>query len=150
MPLHRSVPTPPPAPGAAPLAPHPCFQVFVAGRLVGGAAELLPLLEDGSLQAQLAGAPDEPLPPEVVRAVEQAFAAVRAFWALPVATAAAGSNCALLRGSAGWLAGGGRLRRLCALLWPEVCQRAASRAAGRTRTCPYHTTRTPLTGWSAG
>lgn len=45
-------------------------QVFVGGKLIGGASELLSLLEDGSLPAMVAAAPPDPLPPQIRQAVE--------------------------------------------------------------------------------
>lgn len=38
--------------------------------MIGGASELLPLLEDGSLPAMVAAAPPDPLPPQIRQAVE--------------------------------------------------------------------------------
>lgn len=47
----------------------PPSQIFVGGKLVGGASELLPLLEDGSFQQLLAEAHGDPLPAAVREAL---------------------------------------------------------------------------------
>lgn len=44
-------------------------QIFVGGKLVGGASELLPLLEDGSFQQLLAETHGDPLPTAVREAL---------------------------------------------------------------------------------
>lgn len=52
--------------------------VFAAGRLLGGATELLPLIASGALQQQLAVATDPSLPAELAELLPQAAAAGQA------------------------------------------------------------------------
>lgn len=50
-------------------------QIFVGGRLLGGASDVIPLVERGELQQLLAAASAPPLPAELEAVVEQACAA---------------------------------------------------------------------------
>lgn len=53
-------------------------QVFVGGRLLGGASEVVPLIQSGALQQQLAATTAPPLPPELAALVAKAAAAGQA------------------------------------------------------------------------
>lgn len=52
-------------------------QIFVGGQLLGGASELLPLLQDGSLQRRLVATAAPPLPAELQQLLQAAAAAVK-------------------------------------------------------------------------
>ena len=64
-------------------------QIFVGGQLLGGASELLPLLQDGSLQRRLAATAAPPLPAELRELLQAAVAAG------PAAAAADGERARL-------------------------------------------------------
>jgi hypothetical protein len=55
-------------------------QVFVGGKLLGGASEVVPLVESGGLQQLLADAAAPPLPAELAEVLEQAAAARQVGW----------------------------------------------------------------------
>ena len=79
-------------------------QVFAGGQLLGGASELLPLLDSGALQRQLAQGAGPPLPP-ALQAIVQAAAQQQQQQAAAAAESAAGGDRKRLRQLAAELRG---------------------------------------------